>query len=155
VVAEAHRSQQIVEPLGHQSRADTQIPHRGCHLVKDVWLAHVIAVHHHQDVLHGNVRRLGGARVYFVENDVVQICRLAIELAWHTHSVPNIEDVGVACNHLPLRTLTRLNIPVYSGVNYDHSQPSKQLGFLRIQKRHATGMTASGLSFPHVNYFMP
>ena len=51
---------QIVEPLRHKNSANAAVAHARRHLVEDLRLHHVIAVHDHHDVVLGNV--LGAAR---------------------------------------------------------------------------------------------
>jgi hypothetical protein len=88
---------EVVKALRHESDGNFPVSHRWAHLVEELRLAHVVTVHHHENVALGDVLGLGDAGIDFVQYCVVEVGRLAVELAWQALSIADVVDVVVAC----------------------------------------------------------
>ena len=60
-------------------------------------LHEMVAVHHLDDVFPRHLGRARHVRIDLVQNDVVEVGRLAVQLAFAPHTVANVHD-RLACN---------------------------------------------------------
>jgi hypothetical protein len=69
----AHREDEVMEPLRHESRPNTMVAHWRAHLIEEIRFSHVVAVHDHEDVRNRDVLGLCCSGVDLIEYDVVQV----------------------------------------------------------------------------------
>lgn len=94
---------EVVKALRHQTHGHAMVQHTRSHFIKDVWLHHMIAIHHHQNVFYGYVVGLSGIGINLLQYDMVEIRRFSIQLTEFFYAVADIEYVAVSCKMFSLK----------------------------------------------------
>jgi hypothetical protein len=101
---------EIVKPLRDESERNSWVTHAWSHFVEYVWLAHVVTVHDHHDILFRDIICRDDPRENFLRENMVDVRCLAVDLVRTSLPIAHIMQIVMPCTQVEYDLYTSLDL---------------------------------------------